>query len=251
MQIYRGWLELLDYVFFATTERGKVYETGAFIHNYALAYAMHLASAPYYHRIQEPNYEGELSELNTRGIYLTPASPERAAHRLMQWNTIAETYGFGKKPRSIGYPDWGFARVLRPESLFRFYILVTDPNSVPSTELEIGLQGQHFHVRLGKFPAKARVRLERAISVEEKHSEFTANGRSGSIATSVYLNWRDLEIDPFVCDVLPATLPTRLIANAHFLEGDHYFAVFEKGDHVILPKAMRFLARPLEMKGKR
>jgi hypothetical protein len=31
MEVYRGTLELLDYVFFATTERGKVYETGAFI----------------------------------------------------------------------------------------------------------------------------------------------------------------------------------------------------------------------------
>ena len=49
MDIYRGKLELLDYVFFATVERGKVYETGAFIHNYALAYALRLASAPYGH----------------------------------------------------------------------------------------------------------------------------------------------------------------------------------------------------------
>jgi CRISPR-associated protein Csc1 len=46
MDIYRGQLELLDYVFFATVERGKVYETGAFIHNYALAYALRLVSAP-------------------------------------------------------------------------------------------------------------------------------------------------------------------------------------------------------------
>jgi CRISPR-associated protein Csc1 len=55
MEVYRGALELLDYVFFATTERGKVYETGAFIHNYALAYAFRLASAPYSSVTQEPS----------------------------------------------------------------------------------------------------------------------------------------------------------------------------------------------------
>ena len=70
MEIYRGKLELLDYVFFATVERGKVYETGAFIHNYALAYALRLAAAPYSHTVQEPHYEEELSPLNEQGIYI-------------------------------------------------------------------------------------------------------------------------------------------------------------------------------------
>ena len=48
MQIYRGTIELLDYVFYATVERGKVYETGAFIHNYALAYALGLVQGETY-----------------------------------------------------------------------------------------------------------------------------------------------------------------------------------------------------------
>jgi CRISPR-associated protein Csc1 len=63
MQIYRGTLELLDYVFFATLERGKVYESGAFIHNYALAYALRLAQAPYTHHVQQPRYAEELTPL--------------------------------------------------------------------------------------------------------------------------------------------------------------------------------------------
>ncbi len=243
MHIYRGRLELLDYVFFATTERGKVYETGAFIHNYALAYALHLTVAPYYHRTQAPNYIRELGELNAQGIYLTPATPERVAHRLVQWNTIAETYGFGKKSKSIGYPDWGFARVLRPESLFRFYALVFDPSVIVSPTLRWGLAGKPVYIRLGKFPAKVRVRFDTALRVEERHGEFKAQALCEHIIAPVYLNWRDIEIDPLVCDVLPATLPTRLIANAHFQDGDYYFAMFGENDHVFLPKGMHFLAR--------
>lgn len=58
MQIYRGRIKLLDYVFFATVERGKIYETGAFIHNYALTYALKLAKdVPYTHAKQSPNYD--------------------------------------------------------------------------------------------------------------------------------------------------------------------------------------------------
>jgi hypothetical protein len=82
MEVYRGALELLDYVFFATTERGKVYETGAFIHNYALAYAFRLASAPYSSVIQEPHYEDELRPANERGVYLTPIRSPRATDSL-------------------------------------------------------------------------------------------------------------------------------------------------------------------------
>jgi len=90
MEIYRGRLELLDYVFFATMERGKVYETGAFIHNYALTYAMRLASAPYSHLIQEPHYEEELRPLNEQGLYITRAGSLIVGHPMVQFNTIAE-----------------------------------------------------------------------------------------------------------------------------------------------------------------
>jgi hypothetical protein len=62
-----------------------------------------------------------------------------------------------------------------------------------------------------------------------------------------YLNWRDLEADPIVCDVVATSLPTRLIARARFDAAPHYEAHF--GDErVYLPAQMRFLARPLQKK---
>jgi CRISPR-associated protein Csc1 len=244
MDIYRGRLELLDYVFFATVERGKVYETGAFIHNYALAYALRLASAPYGHMIQEPHYEEELSPLNQQGLYITPAEPLRVGHRRVQFNTIAEGYGFPGKEPSLGYPDWGFAGMLRPESTFQFYVLVADPDaSRISPTLALAVSGCPTYIRLGKFPGKTRVSLQRAETTETKQGDFIAN---------TLLNWRDLLSEPDVPgDIYATALPTRLIANAQFRKVGHYVSRFGEKDEVRLPLNMRFVARPVPKRGKR
>ena len=243
MQIYRGRIKLLDYVFFATVERGKIYETGAFIHNYALTYALKLASdVPYAHPRQAPNYDQELSHLNGT-IYLTPAMPLTFSHRLVQWNTIREGYAYPGKGQSIGYPDWGFARILRPESEFVFYVLVDNDLQVTSATFTGLLDGRVERIRLGKFPGKASIRLEPAEKMQKNESEFTSH---------TLLNWRDCPTDPIVCDVLPSSLPTRLINHACFPSGLHYSAHFA-GDSapIQLPANMHYLARPLPQKGKR
>jgi len=237
MRIYRGTIELLDYVFYATTERGKVYETGAFIHNYALVYALGLVRGDTYTYArlkQEPHYLEELTPLNGR-LYITPGAPRQVAHRLVQWNTIREGYAFPGKERSVGYPDWGFARVLCPGSRFIFYLLVHDPDAVPEAPALRGLlEGKSPRIRLGKFPGKARLRAEAASAVAKK---------TGPFETDVFLNWRDLEADPVICDVVATSLPTRLLSRAHFEDDAYYEARF--GDEVVrFPVRMRFLARP-------
>jgi CRISPR-associated protein Csc1 len=238
MRIYRGRLELLDYVFYATVERGKTYETGAFIHNYALAYAFHLVSSPTYvyaQTRQEPRYLEDLTPLNEVGLYLTPAVPLQVAHRLVQWNTIREGYAFPGKLPSVGYPDWGFARVLRPESTFVFYALVENETALPRTPVfRDALAGCTVRIRLGKFPGKARVCLQPATAVEEAQGDFTS---------TTLLNWRDLPVDPLVCDVLVTALPTRLVSQARFEDSPYYEARFDD-DAVRLPVGMQFLARP-------
>lgn len=237
MQIYRATLELLDYVFYATVERGKIYETGSFIHNYALAYAFQLAApVPYAHQRQAPNYEAELRPLKNI-VYLTPASPDRVSHRLVQWNTIRESYTFPSKSPSIGYPDWGFARVLRPESTFTFFVLVADAERLPEAPaLRDALKGQVARIRLGKFPGKARINMAPATKIKQDKGDF---------ATHTLLNWRDLSYDPTFCDVQAATLPTRLIDNAHFTDVPYYEAHFEE-TVVYLPAEMHFMARPMQ-----
>lgn len=237
MQIYRGTIELLDYVFYATVERGKVYETGSFVHNYALTYALGLVRSntyTYAQQTQKPHYLEELTPLNGC-LYITPGSPQHVVHRLVQWNTIREGYAFPGKLPSVGYPDWGFARVLRPGCRFVFYLLAPDPTAMPDAPaLHNLVVGKTAWVRLGKFPGKARLHLETAKEVVEQKGPFH---------TEALLNWRDLEADPLVCDVVATSLPTRLLTRAHFNGGLYYEACFEDTT-VQLPARMQFLARP-------
>jgi len=49
VNIYHGRLVLHESLFFATREIGRLYETGRYLHNYALTYALGLATSPYFH----------------------------------------------------------------------------------------------------------------------------------------------------------------------------------------------------------
>ena len=114
---YRIRIELEDYLFFASMEKGKVAETAPLIHNYALAYALSWAISPYYQEQQAPGYEKQLQPLNEEGIYIFPASPLKVTHRLMQYNTTPEALWMVRH-QSLGYPNWGFIKCLRPGSRF-------------------------------------------------------------------------------------------------------------------------------------
>lgn len=237
MEIYRGTIDLLDYVFYSTTERGKVYETGAFVHNYALAYALGLVRSETYtyaHLEQKPHYVEELTPLNET-LYLTPGAPAQvAAYRLLQWNTLREGYGLPDKKRSVGYPDWGLALMLRPDCRFIFYLLLPDLSALPEAPALHGLVAGHtIRVRLGKFSGKVCLRAQRADKVVMQKGPFQ---------TTAMLNWRDLETDPVACDIAVAGLPTRLLSRAHF-EGEPYYEAYFGDDVVRLPGRMRFLAR--------
>ncbi len=244
MEVYKGSIELLDYVFYATMERGKVFETGSYIHNYALAYALRIATPPAYsHLKQKPNYESELRRANEVGIYITPAKPIRAMHRQVQFNTIADFYGFPKKPQSIGYPDWGFIRVLKPESSFEFFIVQKE--ALPQNEFELlkrATWGESIYVRFGKFPGKAKISLEKADQISEQIK--------GDFNSNLLLNWRDLRNEPKHSDIFPSSLPTKLIENAFFEECEYAEVTF-KENKVSIPTEMYFLAKVTKKIGKK
>ncbi|MBP0013793.1 MAG: type I-D CRISPR-associated protein Cas5/Csc1 [Roseofilum sp. SBFL] len=249
MDIYRVKLEAMDYIFFATTERGKVYETGAYIHNYALSYAMGLARSSYFHQRQEPEYQQDLEPLNQLGIYLTPARPLEISYRLIQWNTIQEAYGFPKKERNIGYPDWGFARVIRPGSTFEFYVAIAEPTPLEKFPNLDNFLTNKGYIRLGKFMGKACLKFQKAAKVEEKQGNFDARiTKERGRIEPLLLNWRDISIDPVVCDIYPSTLPTRLIANPRYENSKHYLVEFAEEDKIVLPGNMSFIARSLTPK---
>jgi hypothetical protein len=124
--------------------------------------------------------------------------------------------------------------MLRPGSCFRFYVLVPSTSaSLEAPALADLLAGRSARVRLGKFLGKAQLRLERASQVAL---------RNGPFQSEALLNWRDMEADPVVCDILATSLPTRLISRAQFNGGDYYETRFGE-DVVRLPADMRFLVR--------
>lgn len=85
MRVLECEIELHDFVYFATREIGRLYETQGLIHNYALCYALGLVVSPYFTRQQVPQYREDLSRLNERGIYVTPAAPLRHSFSLHTW----------------------------------------------------------------------------------------------------------------------------------------------------------------------
>ncbi len=203
MRCYQCTLLLHDYLFFATTERGKVAETGPFIHNYALTYALGWATSPWYHEEQKPQYREELSRVGKR--YITPAQLLRGSSLVSQYNTLSESYSMSKG-RSIGYPDWGFIKCFRPGSAFRCYILSQEEVALPR------------FLRLGKFMAKTEIRMIPALKTryvqEESVSEpETARRRA---TQQPLLNWNDLTpaARPSAFDIIASALPSHLIANA-------------------------------------
>ena len=216
MHVYRCDLTLHDYLFFATTERGKVAETGRFIHNYALTYALGLATSPYFNERQQPHYREELGAV--QGVYVTPAACLSGAYALTQYNTLPETFDLSRA-QSTGYPNWGFIKCLKPQSRFRFYVLARQDRAFPR------------FVRLGKFMSKAELLTQHAKGAQQR----------GCCEVEPLLNWEDLlPPKPVPRDVIVNALPTRLVGHAAFDQVEYVEARF--GDSAIcLPLAMGYL----------
>src|SRR5947209_2418987 len=228
MELYRCDILLHDYLFFATTERGKVAETGPFIHNYALTYALGWALSPWRNEEQKPHYREELAEVGRR--YVTPAKLVRGSYVVNQYNTMSESYSLGKA-QSIGYPDWGFIKCFRPGAIFRFYVLSAEEVQFP-----------HF-LRLGKFMAKTSLSTTAAYKIQQRREWPQEQEIARGQGTRPLLNLYDLpgSARPVIYDITAIAPPNPLIDNPVFrgVPGSYLTATFE-GDEI-------FVHFPLQM----
>ena len=219
MEVYRCDLTLHDYLFFATTERGKVAETGPFIHNYALTYALGWAISPWYNDVQKPHYREELAKVGQR--YVTPAKLLRGSYIISQYNTMSESYNF-TKARSVGYPDWGFIKCFRPGATFRCYIVSAEVVQFP------------HYLRLGKFMAKTALHITPARQLQRREVSFKARDMQQKQLAHPMLNWQDLPkaAHPVVYDIIVNALPSHLIENPIFDEvaGSYLLASFDENE---------------------
>ena len=222
IHICRCELILHDYLFFATAKRGHVSETGPFIHNYSLTYALGWAQSKWHSEIQEPQYAQQLGEI--KDIYVTPANLVEGNHVLMSYRTETGKYALAATP-DIDYQSHGIIKCYRPGSVFRFYVLARfHLDKIPPL------------VRLGRLMAKAEI-------VEQYPTELEIG--KGNYISSALLNWDDMAVRPSLCDVIMYALPGRLIENARFIETRYLRAKFPDGEEMTLPLEMGYLKKQL------
>jgi CRISPR-associated protein Csc1 len=156
-------LTLCESVFFASREIDRLYITEALIGNYALAFALGLATSPYRTDRHRPQYAEDLRAAIADGAYVTPAHPVGAARfHVERFNVQTETYWStytngailydpterGKtkpKPYANNRPQQGSLKMLARGMEFRFFVFGVARERVPA------------YVRIGKFFSKAQV----------------------------------------------------------------------------------------------
>lgn len=130
MHLYACHLTLHEPLFFATREMGRLYETGRYLHNYALTYALGLVQAPWFNAEQIPRYPQDLAPLNG-AVYVTPAMPERAIFQLATFKYGEEVLHVEMRQAERNTPSFGRAKELGPESTFQCYVLSEQPLKLP------------------------------------------------------------------------------------------------------------------------
>ncbi|MGB3206003.1 MAG: type I-D CRISPR-associated protein Cas5/Csc1, partial [Crinalium sp.] len=179
--IYRCQLELHDSMYYATREIGRLYETEAVIHNYALCYALGLVDSEIYSTTvseehsyryfcpeQVPKYEQHLTPLNEQGIYVTPARSLFHSSTLNTWKYANNNYHVEMEKTQKNIPSFGRAKEIAPESLFECFIISEKALSQEKKAKYLIPQW----IRLGKWMSKAQVTLSQPLEFKQKTDNF-------------------------------------------------------------------------------
>ena len=213
-------LTLHDFLFYASREMGRLYETEKYLHNYGLTYALGMAKSPYSNLAQVPRYQEDLDGMNQQGVYVTPAHPLRYSFSFSTFKIANENHYSFMPQVSTNRVVFGRSKELAPESTFEFFVL---------SEKEVALPRW---IRLGKWMAKARVDIK---------GRELARAHSGTFRADGALNPLDLTITPDNCNIV-AMAPASLITNVSCAGGYYEFA-FDAGGYsrtIRLPAEMSY-----------
>jgi len=217
MQLTLYQLTFHENLFYATREVGRLYETGRCLHNYALTYALGLASAPYFQAQQIPAYAEELGVLNSQGIYVTPARGVKLNYQLVTFKFADNAYRVKMQPSSRNVPSYGRAKEAAVGSAFELAVIHPQAFIAPRW------------IRMGLWRSKAL--LELLGSAELKPA-------SGSLhVASLPLNPLDVEGEFKLYDLISMP-PSSLVEHAQ-LETDWLMAEVANRT-VYLPARMKF-----------
>ncbi len=213
-------LQLHDYLFYASREMGRLYETEKYLHNYGLTYALGLVASPYANPVQVPHYQEDLDRMNERGVYVTPACPLRYTFTFSTFKMANVNYYNFTPQMSKNQVVFGRSKELAPESTFEFFVLSELPVALPRW------------IRLGKWMAKARV---------DRVAQGTAQSNQGIFRAEGALNPLNVSLRPDTCNIV-AMAPASLITNVH-CTGDYYELRYSENGRertICLPAAMSY-----------
>ena len=154
MHVTRCRLTLHENLFYATREIGRLYETGRYLHNYGLTYALGFASAPYFNASAVPRYADDLTPLNMQQVYVTPARPIEVAFELNTFKYADNRYRVKMEPSGRNTPTFGRAKELGVGSTFEFAVVSESEPRVPRW------------IRLGKWMSKTSVDVAERLTVK-------------------------------------------------------------------------------------
>ena len=218
--IYRARLELYDSLYFATREIGRLYETEAIVHNYALCYALGLVDSDrygtqvsaeheyrYFCREQVPMYAEHLSKLNEVGIYVTPARSLHHTSVLHTWKYANNHYHVEMEKTKTNIPSFGRAKEIAPESAFEFFVLS-----------QYTLPKPPKWIRLGKWMSKAELQIEALDKVKQGNGDFIFPYPLNPL--DVMFTHQVLSYD--TVNMPPVSLIRNVSMNGHFYDVDGF-----------------------------
>lgn len=169
-------LTVLGRLLYASRELGHLVDTGDYILNSALYYALGFSSGNYVNIGNKPDYLNETSEIYDK-LYITPAAPlDALTHITTTYNARPDQYTVinykAKDDPNARYniPRYGRERAINHQNRFRFYIL---PYWI-DTDVESLAFELPTYVRLGKKRSKSRIDYTVVNSVVSSGT-FTAN----------------------------------------------------------------------------
>lgn len=213
-------LTLHDYLFYASREVGRLYETEKYLHNYGLTYALGLVKSPFRNLAQVPRYQEDLDVMNEQGIYVTPAHPLHCTFAFHTFKMANVNYYNFTPQINTNQVVFGRAKELVPESTFQFFVLSEQEVKLPSW------------IRLGKWMAKGHVQVMARVQAQVKEGPFRVKEA---------LNPLDLNRMPESCNII-AMAPASLLTNVH-ATGSYYEIVDSDTCQIRLPTGMRYQAK--------
>lgn len=217
MRLYLIRITFHENLFYATRETGRLYETGRFLHNYALTYALGLAQAPYYQPQQTPQYALELETLNKRGVYVTAGRGVRVNFELATFKFANNAYRVKMAPGSRNTPSYGRAKEIAVGSQFELALISSQEIPLPRW------------IRMGLWHSKALVECLGEAQVK--------TSPSAEQIASLPLNPLDVTGDFLVYDLISMP-PSSLLDNARLK--CEWLTAEVAGRSIWLPAGMKY-----------